>query len=149
MRRLATQILFSALLFMALSGCTKNNGDIGLWFGLWHLDSIEIDGEPDATYDGHYYFLFQGKVFCIRWVDELQHEYFESYAQWQEGDDGTTMTISFLDNRYMPQINSSVPKNYLSTVTTLTVDTITSKNLVMHYTSDNATTYTYHLTHWQ
>jgi hypothetical protein len=34
-------------------------------------------------------------------------------------------------------------------VTTLTVDTITSKKLVMHYTSDNATTYTYHLTHWQ
>ena len=80
MRQTATHIIMALLALVALSGCSHNNGDIGLWFGLWHLDTVEIDGEPDADYDGNFYFMFQNKVFCVRWVNELQHEYIESFA---------------------------------------------------------------------
>ena len=51
------------LAIVAMSSCTKNNGDIGYWFGLWHLDSIELNGEVDNNYNGCYYFKFQNKVF--------------------------------------------------------------------------------------
>lgn len=148
MKRLATHIIFSIIVVMTLSGCTKNDGDIGYWFGLWHLDSIEIDGEPDQNYEGKYFFLFQGKVFCIRWVDDTTHGYGESYAQWEESDDGKFITINFVDSRFTPTMDY-LPTNYLSTVTTLTVDTLTSTTMVLHYTRDDATTITYRLTHWE
>ena len=134
---------------VVMSGCTHNNGDIGLWFGLWHLDSIEVGGAVDDEYDGNYYFLFQSKVFCIRWVNEQGHDYIESYAQWQESEDGKTMTINFVDNRFSPNMNSSIPDNYLSTVTTLAVDTLTSTTMELHYTRDDGIVITYHLTLWR
>ena len=149
MRRLATHIIFALLAIVAMTSCSHNDGDIGLWFGLWHLDSIEIDGEPDSIYDGKYYFLFQNKVFIIRWVDEQRHEYIESYAQWQECDNGKTMTINFVDNRYSPYFGGGRPNNYLSTVTTFTVDTLTSTNMVLHHTRDDGAIITYRLTNWK
>ncbi|MBQ2163347.1 MAG: hypothetical protein II445_02450, partial [Muribaculaceae bacterium] len=76
MKRLTTHILM-LLAIVAMSGCTKNNGDIGYWFGLWHLDSIELNGEVDNNYNGCYYFKFQNKVFCLSWVDETTHDYIE------------------------------------------------------------------------
>ena len=150
MRRLATHIILPFLAILALSGCTHNNGDIGYWFGLWHLESIEVDGVPDAGSDGNYYFLFQSQVFCIRWVDELQHEYIDSYAQWQESDDGTTMTVNFIDNRFTPQVSSGHPANYLSTVTTFKVVTLNANEMVLTTTvPDTGATITYRLTLWQ
>ncbi len=150
MRRLATHIILAILAITALNGCTHNNGDIELWFGLWHLDSIDVDGMPDPQYDGRFYFMFQSKVFCIRWVDDQQHNYIESYAQWQESDDGRTLTINFVDNRYTPRVSLEVPDTHLSTVTTFNVITLTSTTMVLaHTASDSGVTYTYHLTLWQ
>ena len=150
MKRLATHILVSIIAVVALSGCSRNNGDIGLWFGLWHVDSIEVDGVPDEAYDGNYYMLFQGKVFCIRWVDEQRHEYYESFAQWQEGDDGNTMTIDFADNRFPPQVDKQLPPTYLSVVTHFNVVTLTSTTMVLTtvYPTTGATI-TYRLTQWR
>lgn len=150
MKRLATHILASIIAVLALSGCSHNNGDIGRWFGLWHVDSIEVDGVPDEAYDGNYYMLFQGEVFCIRWVDEQRHENLDSYAQWQEGDDGTTMTIDFADNRFPPQIGSQLPPTYLSVVTHFNVVMLTSTTMVLTTVyPDTGATITYRLTQWR
>ena len=93
---------------------------------------------------------FQGKVFCIRWVNEQRHEFFESYAQWQEGDDGNTMTINFADNRFPPQINDQLPPTYLSVVTHFNVVTLTSANMVLTTIyPDTGATITYRLTQWK
>jgi hypothetical protein len=148
MKRLVTHIIYAILTLGALSGCTKNNGDIGLWFGLWHLDAIEIDGNPDPQYDGNYYFMFQSQVFCVRYIFEQDHEQREAFAKWQESDDGKTITINFADSRYNPHLGDDIPSNYLSTITTLTVDSLTATSMVLHYTSDDATI-TYHLTLWR
>lgn len=137
------------LALVALSGCSHNNGDIGLWFGLWHLDTVEIDGEPDADYDGNFYFMFQNKVFCVRWVNELQHEYIESFAQWQESDDGKNMTISFIDNRYSPQVSDQVPDIYLNTITIMNVVSLNTTSMTLSHTNDSGKTITYHLTKWK
>ncbi len=146
MKRLATYItLLVAVLCVA--GCSHNNGDIGYWFGLWHLDSIEIDGTTDTEYDGNTYFMFQGKVFGIRCVDEVNHSSTDSFAQWQESDDHQAMTLTFVDSRFAPTISSHVP---LEAVTTFTVVTLTDKDMVLQHTfSTTGTVRTYHLTHWE
>ena len=147
MRKLAIYTLLALAALM--SGCAKNNGDIGLWFGLWHLDTIEVDGEPDAAYNGCYYFLFQGKVFNLNQVDEAMHSYDSRVAQWSESDDGSTITIDFADDRYTPYFGNGYPSVYLSTVTTLRVLKLTTTTMVLeHEEQSTGSTITYHLTRW-
>ena len=52
----------SVLACLAMTGCTHNDGDIGEWFGEWHLQSIEIDGAADADYDGDVLWKFQNNI---------------------------------------------------------------------------------------
>lgn len=147
MKRLATHIILAAAALMMLSGCTHNDGDIGYWFGLWHLDSIEIDGTPVSGYNGNIYFMFQGKVFCIRSVDEVNHDNVESYAQWQESDDHQSMTLTFADDRFAPTVTPFVP---LDIVTTFTVITLNDKEMTLEQSdSETGATYTYHFTRWE
>lgn len=42
-------LLLTVTTLMSLA-CTRNNGDIGDWFGSWRIESIDIDGEPDPGY---------------------------------------------------------------------------------------------------
>jgi hypothetical protein len=149
MKRFFTHLAMTALVLMTMSGCSKNNGDIGLWFGLWHLDSIEVNGEPDDAYDGNYYFLFQNKVFCIRWVDEINHDYIESFAEWQEGEGGKTLTINFVDNRYSSRVSEAIADPYFSEVTTMDVLTLTSTSMVLSHVTPEGSTITYRLTKWK
>ena len=147
MKRLATHIILALAAIISLSGCSHNNGDIGYWLGLWHLDSIEIDGTPVTHYDGNTYFMFQGKVFCIRCVDEAHQSYIESYAQWHESDDHQHVTLTFADENFKPGVTPLVP---LEVVTTLTVDTLTSQEMTLKHThSLTGSTLTYHLTRWE
>ena len=147
MKSLAKHIILAIIALTALSSCTHNNGDIGYWFGLWHLDSIEIDGEPDTAYDGNVYFMFQGKVFNLRWVAHATHDYYDSFAQWQASDDGSSITISFLDDHFLPRLPEPAPDVYLSTVTHLKVLTLNTNSMelsTIHPTT--GATVTYHLT---
>ena len=149
MKRLISHITLAVLAIFVLGSCSKNNGDIGYWFGLWHLDSIEVNGEVDNNYDGNYYFLFQGKVFCVRYVYEGNHENIDAFAEWKESDDKKYVTINFIDDRYSPNFGSDAPNNYLSTMNTLKVDTLTSSTMVLSHTLDDGTTVTYRLTLWE
>ncbi|MBR5119135.1 MAG: lipocalin-like domain-containing protein [Muribaculaceae bacterium] len=147
MKRLVKHIILTVTLLLSLSSCTHNNGDIGYWFGLWHLDSIEVDGTLDTDYDGDTYLMFQGKVFCIRIVDDVDHSYIESYARWQESDDHQSMTVSFVDDRFSPTISSHVP---LEPTTKFSVITLNDKEMVLRHThSETGVTRTYHLTRWE
>ena len=148
MKQRLAHIILLTIALLALGGCTKNNGDIGYWFGLWHVDSIEIDGEPDAGYDGNYYFMFQGKVFCVRYVFEQEHLSREAYARWEESADKQHVTISFADDNYLPFFGNDIPGNYFSRVNVLKVDTLTAGAMVLHHTLDDGRLVTYRLTHW-
>lgn len=150
MKLITTHIILAILALTALSSCTHNDGDIGPWFGLWHLDSIEIDGVPDAAYDGHIYFMFQNKVFSMRWVDDSTHSYIESFAQWQHSDDDKTLTISFIDNRYSPRLHEPAPDIYLTTTTTFSIVTLNDQTITLSQSHPVTNqTITYHLTTWR
>jgi len=103
------RLLTTLLAALALTACTHNNGDIGIWFGTWHVTTITANGTPVA-YDGDYFFQFQSSVFRVCLVQ--QHEQTtESYGTWSEADDGTTMSINFVDPQvyylYVPGFETS------------------------------------------
>ena len=147
MKRLAIHTILAAAALMIFSGCTHNNGDIGYWFGLWHLDYIEIEGTPAAGYDGNAYFMFQGKVFCVRCVNEANHDFVESFAQWMESDDHQSMKLTFVDDRFPPTVSPFIP---LETVTTFKVVTLNDREMVLEHThSATGVTRTYYFTKWE
>lgn len=53
-----------ALLALTLlaGGCTKNDGDIGEWFGMWLVERIDVNSEEMTDYTGNVVLKFQGGV---------------------------------------------------------------------------------------
>ncbi len=89
------QIFLVAAMVLMLGACTRNHGDIGIWFGTWRVEQITVGGMPDPV-DGDYFFQFQSKVFRVSRV--YGHEQLvESYGTWEESEDGR-LTVTFPDN---------------------------------------------------
>ena len=123
-----------ALLLMA--SCTRNHGDIGIWFGTWHVEQITAAGTP-VNVEGDYFFQFQSKVFRVSQV--YGHEQLvESFGTWSE--DGSTMTVDFPD----PTVYYIVMPG-LEAHNAFTVTTASSHDVTFTKTGTDGTTYTYHL----
>ena len=88
-----TLYIISLLIVLLMGSCTRNHGDIGIWFGTWHVEQITADGNP-VNVEGDYFFQFQNKVFRVSQVYGL-NEMVESFGTWSE--DGNTMTVDFPD----------------------------------------------------
>ena len=128
--------IISVLSVLVLASCTRNHGDIGIWFGTWHVEQITADGTP-RNVEGDYFFQFQSKVFRVSQV--YGHEQMvDSYGTWDEN--GDKMTISFPD-----------PSTFYITMPGLenrndfTVTTTSSREVTFTKTDANGTTFAYHL----
>jgi len=128
--------LIALLALVGLCGCTHNDGDIGIWFGTWHVEQITAGGTP-VNVEGDYFFQFQSKVFRVSQV--YGHEQLiDSYGTWEEN--GDKMTISFPD-----------PSTFYITMPGLesrndfTVTTTSSREVTFTKTDANGTTFAYHL----
>jgi len=137
--RTARRLALTAVVMMAavvLTGCTHNDGDIGIWFGTWHVETITADGAA-VDVDGDYFFQFQSSVFRVSLVQEHEQSV-ESYGTWSEGDG--TMTISFPDASvyylYVPG---------LETVNAMTVARQSSSRVTMTHTAGDGVKYVYEL----
>ena len=129
-------ILLIALLLMA--SCTRNHGDIGPWFGTWHVEQITAAGTP-VNVEGDYFFQFQSKVFRVSQV--YGHEQLvESFGTWDESEDGNKITISFPD----PTVYYIVMPG-LEAHNAFTVNTASSGDVTFTKTANDGTTYTYRL----
>ena len=94
MKKTAIYII-SLFILLTLGSCTRNHGDIGIWFGTWHVEQITVGGSPENVL-GDYFFQFQSKVFRVSKV--YGHEQLvESYGTWEESGDGNTLTVTFPD----------------------------------------------------
>lgn len=109
--------LYIALFLMALAccqGCKVNNGDIGLLYGTWFLDRMEVDGQQ---YDGwrtpdreDTFFSFQNNICFITYVD-AHHQGDSRVSTWEWVDEDKVISLDFThtDNRF-PE---PVPDGYL------------------------------------
>ena len=94
-------ILLVAAMMLTLGACTRNHGDIGIWFGTWHVESITAAGGSyqyivPVDIEGDYFFQFQNKVFRVSQVT-AREQAVESYGTWEENEDANTLTVTFPD----------------------------------------------------
>ena len=123
---------------MALASCTRNHGDIGIWFGTWHVERITAS-DTTVNVGGDYFFQFQNKVFRVSLVGDRE-QVVESYGVWEECENGNKMTISFPDtNVYYITMPGLEPYN------DFTVTTTSTKEITFTKTDTTGILYVYHL----
>lgn len=85
-------LIISLLSIVLLSGCMHNNGDIGNYFGTWHVESISVDDESDLNYSGNIFFQFQSDV--VRLVENRgNNDLTEFFGTWV--DNGADIVLNF------------------------------------------------------
>ena len=122
-------------MMLMLGSCTRNHGDIGIWFGTWHVEQITADGTP-INVEGNYFFQFQSKVFRVSKVyghDQLV----ESFGTWEENDDKMTITFPDPTVYYIDMIGLEKHNDF--TITT------SSREITFTKTDAAGTTFAYHL----
>ena len=74
------------------TGCTKTDGDIGDWFGSWHLETILINGEEEASYSENpeIMFSFQGNIFNAAYMERS-----EIYGSWSYAGEVLTLIADY------------------------------------------------------
>ncbi len=123
-------------MLLVLGSCTRNHGDIGIWFGTWHVEQITADGMP-VNVEGDYFFQFQSKVFRVSQV--YGHEQIiESFGSWNE--DGNTMTIDFPDSTvfYIEMPGLEIHNSF-------TVTNLSSKEITFTKSDTDGVVFSYHL----
>lgn len=88
--RLLTLFLLPMLMLLS-GGCTRNNGDIGDWFGNWQIMEMQADGQPDDDYSGQFFLEFQNNIVKIIWVapDGYAHSIYYCFGTWKELSDNS------------------------------------------------------------
>ena len=137
-------LLYISLLtvVLVLVSCTRNHGDIGIWFGTWHVESITANGGiyqyiGNIDVEGDYFFQFQSKVFRVSQVTERE-KLVESFGTWDEN--GERMVIDFPDESVF---YISMPG--LEAHNDFTVTTTSPREVTFTKTDATGTTFVYHL----
>ena len=135
-------IIYMFILSLVLGSCTRNHGDIGPWFGTWHVESITTQGGiyqyiVPVDIEGDYFFQFQSKVFRVSQVTE-RDRLVESFGTWDENDG--KMTITFPDSSVF-----YIEMPGLEAYNDFTVTMTSSKEVTFTKTAATGTTFAYHL----
>lgn len=88
------------------SSCTRNNGDIGPWFGTWHLTRITANDQPLADYDGNIFWNFQNNIVMLSHTLTDQpgdHTVQRRWGTWEETDGALCITFAGYDNLGGPE----------------------------------------------
>ncbi len=146
-----TKVLTAAIcLFMValLQGCTRNNGDIGNWFGKWQVMEIKVDGQPEAGYEPTYFWEFQNDI--IRMVrispEGYDRDTYYCFGTWKQPTDNT-MVFDFAHSDASGRlIYTSFSAMHFpgDKPFTLTLSDVSGKHCTMKYVDpETSTEYTY------
>lgn len=87
------------LIFAVCVACTRNNGDIGPWFGTWKLSSITIDGQPEAyNADPDILWKFQSDIICMVRADDNEHTATPRWGTWSHSGNMLSLDFTYTDN---------------------------------------------------
>lgn len=91
-----TAALFGYLMICLSSGCTRNNGDIGEWFGKWQIIEMSINGEPEKEYEQSFFLEFQNNIIRLVWVAPTGYDRdtYYCFGTWHQPSDNT-LTFDF------------------------------------------------------
>lgn len=150
MKRIAAVLCLIAT--MALSACLRDNGNIGDWFGTWHLESMDVDGEVDADYNGDILWKFQNNIIMISQVNDLLHTSTDSFGTWIEDDGRLLLNFTYSDD-YNPGGGTGIyapPASiYLKPgISEMEIKELTSGKLILVYQASNDVVITYFFKKW-
>lgn len=132
-----TLYILALLSMLTLGACTHNDGDIGNWFGTWHILDISRDGEKVIT-NGEYFFQFQSSVFRVSIVNGHEQT-IESFGTWDDSTEGKII-ISFPDPTvyYIEMPGLEAYNNF-------TIHSISTREIILTKVDNTGANYTYHL----
>lgn len=148
------RIIILTAVINLLTGCTRNNGDIGPWFGTWKLDEITIDGNVSEEYDGNVFWKFHNNVFEMvkMMTDDKGHGYGTCFATWSEADGYLIIDFRQHDDQYNPEDWNGLYRPFLEThlpvngVADIKIVKLSgSKAQLTYYSSEDGKTYGYTL----
>lgn len=143
-------IILLAIILLAATACTRNNGDIGPWFGAWTMTSIKADGIPVADYSpSTITWKFQSTVINMIQINP-HHEYINSFGTWRQiSDNQLELNFSHSDSERPSgtDVYAPLPATHLpASVSLLDIVSFSSKHIVLEYTSPtDGIVYTYTL----
>lgn len=136
---------------MPLMSCTRNNGDIGEYFGTWKLEKMTIDGAIDTEYEGNMFWKFQSTVFCMQMVDEY-HGYESRWGTWRESSKTLILDFTHHDDKesagatkYSPFEQSHLPSE---SVVNLTIISMSGSAMQLEYVDNSGRMVIYNLKKW-
>lgn len=144
-------ILTLTTLLLTLSGCTRHNGDIGPYFGTWHVEKIEADGKEDDEYNDNLFFKFQSDVICMVVVNDAAHTRNEYWGTWSEDGNVLTLTYTYSDDKTQPGHSQYAPpaiSHLPAGVSKLDIVRLKGDEMQLKYVSPNEITYKYYLKKW-
>lgn len=109
-----------------LAGCTRNNGDIGDWFGTWQMTEVAADGVADEGYAANVFWKFQNNVISLVRVNTGTGEHSRSqvWGTWKDEDDYLFLDFTYSEdatpgdpngtNQYIPLAETHLPYGEVS-----------------------------------
>lgn len=135
-------IFFALILCVMLMSCTRNDGDIGDFFGMWRVVTLEADGEAVAGYNGTLYFMFQSSVYGQKIVNEEMHWDDNVFASWRQ--EGKTLIIDFSDDQYAPFAITGM----INDVNYVEIVNVSNREMELSYVNPSGVKYSYSLKKW-
>ena len=133
---LALSVLLSAISF---AGCTTNDGPNHAIYGMWKVEHIYIDNEPDASYEGNLFIMFQNDV--IRTVGLIS-----SYGMWQESGNYAQITVWFEIEGQKPDMSAHFACNEPNICKVITLN---NKSFIFEMTNPvSSAIYRYQMVKW-
>lgn len=117
-------IISFILIISTFFSCTRNDGNIGPWFGMWRIESI-INNEIEESINDKY-ICFQSQVVCLRLIKE-NHEYDECYGLYEIRNNKIVFTLDEGKMYVAEEFLFSSPEIILN------IEKITDKQLILSY----------------
>jgi len=98
-----SSVVSSALVcIIIVCGCTRNNGDIGEWFGTWQITEITADGNACEGYERNIFLKFQNTIVCMVRVNTSvgANHRDEAWGTWGESDGFLSLDFTYSDDKY-------------------------------------------------
>jgi hypothetical protein len=142
------------MLIALLTSCTRNNGDIGKWFGTWQVNQITVNGVVDSNYQRNIFLKFQNSVVELVQVStrEADHERVHHWGTWAETDGILTLDFTYSDDVYPSEIGADgrgiyapLPELHLpsAAISALVITESKGNTATLRYNSDDGVVYTY------
>lgn len=143
------RLFLVTLVAMFSLSCTHNDGNIGPWFGTWKMTEMTVDGVKSPDYHDDIIWKFQSAVVSILQVDDTTHSVYDSTGSWTQ--QGNLLTLNFLhsdnhtgDNSYIPPSVTQIPHG----IAIMNIVKLSSKEIVLSYTTESGSLIRYTLNKW-